>query len=808
MHGFDFVETISRDLLYSLRTMRKNPIFSATAVLTLALGIGGNTAIFAIIHAVLLKPLAYPDPDRLVQVSESATSVRFDEMKSAARSYKGLGDYLGGVFDVTLSGGAEPEVLKGVSVSSNFLSILEVEPLLGCSFRPEEETPGGPNVAMISAELWRRRFDGDAGILTETVTLAGRPYSIVGVLPAGFQFPQPDVDVWVTRPADFVNTTSPLLGVFARLNLNVGIEQATSELLVLNQQYRTAHPGMLDGDQKSVERVKPLRDQLVVNVRFMLWLLFGAVGFVLLIACANIASLLLARAAARSREFAVRAAIGASHARLMRQLLVESVALAIAGAAVGMLLAKLILTGIGQISSLELPRAGEIRLDGIVIGFSVLLSLTAGVLFGLIPSLGASRPDLADVLRASGEAASLTGKKRLALGISARGALVIGQVALSVVLVIGSALLIRSMARLYGVNPGFNTSNLLTLHISLSPSRYDTGRKQAEFFNDLVGRVQSLPGVRSAAATFTLPMMIFPRTPVQLASQPLQPLNQRPLAAIQDVTTTYFHTLGIPLKRGRDFSQRDSASAPLTAIINERLAHTLWPAYPRGPDPVGEHILIGARADNVEVVGIVADVHQVLEKDPVPAVFRPFDQYPLVSAGFIVRTERDPLQFVHAIRDQVLVIDRDQPISAVHTMEDLTEAAGSQRRLFLVLLGCFAGAALLLAVIGIYGVIAYSVSQRSQEIGIRRALGAQDADVLSLLISQGLALTLTGIVLGILGALALRRVMTSFLFQTSPTDPLTFTSVVLLFLVVAIAASYIPARRAARLEPTTVLRNG
>jgi putative ABC transport system permease protein len=801
-----FLETIWQDARHALRTMRKNPAFAATAVLTLALGIGGNTAIFAIIRGVLLKPLGYHDPDRLVQLSRGATSVRFDEMKDAARSYAGLGDYLNSVFDITLSTRAGPEVLKGTSVSGNFLNILQVDPLLGRAFRPEEDTASGPPVAMISADLWRRRFDSDPGILSKTVILGATPHTIVGVLPPGFQFPHSDVDVWVPRPFDFVNTSSPLLGIFGRLKPGVDIQQATAELAVLNQHYRTAHPGMLDGKTNTVELVKPMRDQLVANVRYMLWLLFGAVGFVLLIACANIASLLLARAASRSREFAVRASVGASRGRLIRQLLAESLVLAVCGAALGVLLARWSLTGLTHLAALDLPRTGEIHLDGMVLAFAVLLSLVTGMIFGLIPSLGASRPDLAGVLRASGEAASLTGKKRIALGLSARGALVIGQVALSMVLLIGAALLMQSLVRLYGVNPGFNATQLLTLHISLPIARYDTSQKQAAFFDELAQRVQLLPGVQGAAATFTLPMMIFPQTPVQPANQPPLPLNQRQLAAIQDVTTDYFRTLQVPLRRGRDFSGRDTADVPFIAIINESLARALWPSYPNGVDPVGQHIRIGIKPNPVEVVGIVADMHQVLEKDPLPAVFRPFDQYPLESAGFLVRTAGDPLQYVRSIRDQVLALDRDQPISSVQTMDDLMEAEGGERRAPLMLLGCFACAALLLAVIGIYGVIAYSVAQRTQEVGIRRALGAQDTDILRMVVRQGLALTLAGVALGIAGALALTRLLSDLLFHTKAIDPLTFAGVALLFILVAFAASYIPARRAAKIDPMAALR--
>jgi predicted permease len=641
-----------------------------------------------------------------------------------------------------------------------------------------------------------------------TVTLAATPYVIVGVLPTGFQFPFPDVDVWIAKPTELVNALSPVLSVFGRLKPDVDLKQATTELAVLNQHYRAAHPGMLDGNANQEEQVAPLRDRLVASVRVMLWVLFGAVGFVLLIACANVASLLLARSASRSREFAVRAAIGASRGRLIRQLLAESVLLAVVGGALGVLLAKLSLIGIGQMIALELPRAGEIRLDGLVLGFAVLLSIGTGVLFGLVPSLGSSRPDLASALRASGEAASLTGKKRVALGLSARGALVIGQVALSMVLLIGAALLMESLARLNRVNPGFNPEHLLTLHISLSPSRYDTGQKQAAFFDELARRVQSMAGIRSAAATLTLPFTGFARTPVQLANQPPQALNQRPLAIIQAVTPATFRTLEIPLKRGREFSERDDASASLAAIISESLARVLWPAYPNGLDPVGQRILIGSKADPVEIVGIVADIHQALGANPWPGVYRPLDQYPVANASFAVRTAGDPLQVVHAVRDQVLAIDRDQPASAFETMETLMESEGSQRRLILMLLGCFAGVALLLAVIGIYGVIAYSVAKRTQEVGIRRALGAQNMDILRLIVGRGLALTLVGVALGVGGALGLTRVMTSLLFHTSATDPVAFVGIALLFVIVALAASYIPARRAARIDPATALRIG
>lgn len=809
MRSLERLASVWQDVRYLLRTLGANPAFAATAVLTLALGIGGNTAMFAIVRAVLLKPLAYREPDRLVQITGGATTVRYREILNSARSYSAIGASLNGAFDVTLSIGADPEVLKAASTSANFLDILGVTPIAGRAFRPQEQEPAQSNVALISAELWRGRFGGDPAILGKTLTIAAKPFVIVGVLPPAFQFPQAGVDVWFPIPSNYVEIYSPTVAIFGRLKRGVSAREATAELAVLNQRYRAAHPGMLDGKPNKVEVVTALRDRLVENVRFMLWMLFGAVGFVLLIACANIASLLVVRGAARTREMAVRAAVGASRWRLIRQMLAESVVLAVGGAAIGLLLVEFALRGIARKFALHLPRSGSIHLDGAVLGFALGLSIATAVLFGLIPALAASRPDLVGVLRASGRAAGSGSRwwnQRRMLGIGAQDVLVIGQVALSMVLLIGAALLIESLVRLYRVNPGFDTSHLLTMHISLPASRYKDGPRQAAFFDELARRVQTVPGIRGAAATFTLPLTIYPMTPVQLANEARLPLNQRLLAAVQSVTPAYFDTLGIPLRRGRGFSERDMAPTPLVAIINESLARALWPAYPAGFDPVGQRVLIGARADPFQVVGIVADMHQVLDKDPAPAVFRPFDQYPLLSAGFLVRTAGDPRQITHAVRDQVLSLDRDQPISQVQTVDDLIDTEAGERRLPLLLLACFAGAALVLAMIGIYGVIAYSVAQRTQELGVRRALGAQDADVLRMIVGRGFVLTGAGIAIGMSGALLLTRLLSSLLFHTSRLDPLTFAAVALLFLFAALGACYVPARSAARIDPMSALR--
>ncbi len=823
-----YLEAMWQDIVYALRTMRKNPAFALTAVLTLALGIGGNAAMFTVIRAVLLKPLAYRDPDRLVLLSMDYprrnvkdgrfTLGRFEQMRATARSFTGIGAFLFSTEEMTLSGGgADPEALKRARVSANFLEILGVQPVLGRSFLPEEDTPGGPPVAMISEALWRRRFASDPQVAGKMTALDATPYTIVGVLPAGFTFPFAGVDVWVTRPWEqsrlpprtWVYTTS-LFG-FARLKPQVSLEQARAEMSVLNQQYMAAHAGRLDVEPDATLRVVPLKDQLVANVRPMLWILFGAVAFVLLVACANVASLLLARATARSREFAVRAAIGAARGRLIGQLLTESTILSIAGGVLGVLFANWGLSAIASASALYVPRAGEIRLDGLVLGFTLALSIATGVLFGLLPSLHASRPNLADVLRESGAGAGRGSSGRPMLGVSPRGLLVVGQVALSVVLLIGAVLLIESFARLHSVDPGLQPANLLTMKIALPLARYDTGPKRAAFFNELAPRVEAMPGVRAAAVALSLPTTVLLGTNIQVEGQPLVEPRQQPMSTLQSITPGYFHTMGIPVRRGREFTARENTpGGPPVVIINESFARRFWPAYPRGQDPIGRHISEGAdKIGGLEIMGIVADVRERgLAFDATPAFYVPCVVHPPQTAYLAVRTEGDPRRFIHTIRSQVLAMDRDQPISDVRTMEEVLEASMGQRRLTMALLGLFAGVALVLAVVGIYGVIAYSVALRTQELGIRRALGAGYGDILRLVLGQALGLALAGVILGIGGAFALTRVMTGLLFHVSPTDPATFVGIALLFLFVALAAGYLPARRAARIDPMAALRVG
>jgi len=813
MNRFGLLETIWRDALYALRTMRQKPAFVATAILTLALAIGGNTAMFTVIRAVLLRPLRYRDSDRLVRISGGATPTRFAEMQAGAHSFTALGAF-SGQEDLTLSGSAEPEVLNGVRVSASFLRILDVDPLRGRGFRPEEDAPGGTPVVMISAELWQRRFAGDPRIVGKTATLAATPYLIIGVLPPRFQFPFPGVNLWLTAPSESPRfpsksrALSPFLTIFGRLKPGVSLAQANAELKVIRRQYAMGHPTMLDAKPKTPVEVTAMKDDLVANVRSMLWMLFGAVGFVLLIACANVASLLLARAASRSREMAVRSALGAARSRLIGQLLAESLLLSLSGGILGALLAAWSLRAIPLITSFDLPRAGEIRLDWMVLGFAATLSVATGALFGLAPSLAASRPDLMGVLRASGEDANRRSPSGILTGLNVRGLLLVGQVALSIVLLIGAALLIESVSRLRGVHVGFNPAHLLTMQLSLPPVRYDTAQKKVSFFQELVRQVGSSPGIRNATAASSLPMSGYAGTPVQDAGKPLLKLNERLIATVLVIAQGYFCTLEIPLRRGREFTERDTEDAQRVAIIDEALARRFWPAYPQGQDPVGQRLWVGGlNPKPAQIVGVVADVHQNLEGSAWPeTVYVSFAQSPLPFAMLAVRTEGEPLRLTSVVREQVRALDKDQGVSEIRSMDDLVEEQVGQRRLLVILLGSFAAVALLLALIGIYGVIAYSVAQRTREMGIRRALGAQQSDILRLVVAQGLRLALAGVAVGIAGAYGLTRLMESLLFHVTATDPKTFAGVALLFLFVALAASYFPARRATRIDPMAALR--
>ncbi len=828
---FPLFETILHDLAYAARILRKSPAFTLAALLTLALGIGGNTLMFSVIHAVLLTPLPYHDSSRLVRLSEDHprdnvrdagfTQERFDAIRSSSRSFADLAAYFIAFENITLSGSAGPIVLRGARVSHNFLDIVGVAPALGRSFLPEEDRRGGAPVAMISSELWSSRFNSDPRVIGKTVALNSIPHTIIGVLPIGFAFPGADLDVWVTRPAEFSAippqgwSTTPILLGLGRLTPGATLEQAQAELDVLTRQFDASHPREAD----VIIRGALFSTHLVARVRTMLWILFGAVTLVLLGACANVAGLLLARANARSAEFTVRSALGAARSRLIGQLLSESLLLSLVAAAAGVLLAW---WGAGAIAHLHsiaafdrtadayggLPRASEIRVDGLVLAFAAAVSIGTGILFGLFPALQASRSNAVTILHAGGEGRGTAAKA--ASGWSTRGFLVTFQVALSIMLLIGATLLLRTLLHLYSEGPGFQPDHLLTMQIALPPARYGNAQKLTTFYDELVRRASSVSGVRSASVSLTVPTGAKWAAPLQPAAEAPLPLERRVQSQYQSVSPSYFETLKIPVRRGRLFTERDEApTAPPVLIINESLARRFWPSYPGGLDPVAQHIRLGAdqSSPGLEVVGIVADVRESgLAAHTNPEFFFPIHIFPPQRAALIVRTGAAPEHFAGALRAQVLAIDPDQPVSAVQTMDAVLSGSVGEQRLAFLLLGAFAGVAVLLAIVGLWGVISYSVAQRTREVGIRRALGAQQGDILRLIVGQGLGLTLAGVVIGIAAALALTRVMKGLLFGVTATDPATFVLVAGLFLVVASFASYLPALRATRMDPMSALR--
>ena len=820
---FSSLEDLLSDIVHSIRVLSKAPVFAAAAILTLGLGIGGNTAMFTVIRDVLLKPLPYADPEQLVRLAmdnpdrnrlmPQFTPVRYAQLREESRSFLAVGAF-GMSEDFTLQAGSTPETLTGIHISGNFTSLLEVRPVLGRGFLPEEDTPGGAPVAMISAALWQRYLHSDPSIVGKTIDLDSKSYTVVGVLPPRFAFPRPNIDIWLPRPAEWSmippsgQLHAATLTGFARLRPTVTLKQAQAEIDVLNRQYNHAHPGMADANPGSVLQIRKLKDEVLANVKEMLWVLFGAVCLVLLIACANIASLLLARASSRSQEFAVRASLGASRLRLIRQLLTESILLAVAGGSLGVLFAKIALAAISHVSTLDLPQAHEIRLDGMMLAFTGALSVLTGLLFGLLPAFRASRPNVVKALRIRGEGAGHAAHRENILGINPRSFLLLGQIALSIVLLISAGLLLKSFFRLRSVDPGFRSSGLLTAQIALPPLRYDSNLKRAAFWSQLVQQLQQMSRVSGAAATFTLPMSPAYALMFQPAEEALKTANERPIAQFESVTPGYFETFGIPLRAGRIFTIHDNVPGgrPMV-IINETLARRFWPGYPTRVNPVGKRLILGTGTSSAEIVGVVGDVHEYdLANEAGLEIYAPCALSPPQTGSIVVRTAGPPQNFAETLRKALFSIDPVQPVSNIQTMSERIDHTFTQRQTTLALLALFAAMATVLAAIGIYGVIAYSVTQRTEELGIRRALGAQNRDILRLVMGGGVRIAAFGIAAGLLGGLAATRMIAGLLFHVGRTDPATFVEIALLFFLVAIAACYFPAGRAIRIEPMRALR--
>ena len=800
------------DLRYALRMLIKSPAFSLIAILTLGLAIGANSAIFSVVNAVLLRPLPYAHSEQLVRVFGSqpqlalapTSPANFLEWKEENEVFERIATYVGQGFNLT--GGDKPERVIGARVSADLFPLLGVQPGLGRAFTEEEDHDGHGQVVILSHEFWQSRFGGDSNTLNQTITLNEKPYTVVGIMPPGFAFPDTRTQVWTPvafNPAERATRDTNFIDVIARLKPGVSIEQARAHMTALAQRQAERYPQSNTGVGA---KVISLHEQTVGDVRPMLVVLLGAVGFVLLIACANVANLLLARAAARQKEMAIRGALGASRSRVVRLLLTESVVLAVLGGAVGLLLASWSLDLLVSLKPANLPRLAEIGINRTVFIFTLTISVVTGIVFGLIPAFQASKPDLNEGLKDSGRGATGgPGRHRV------RTLLVVSEIALSLVLLVGAGLMMRSFARLLAVDPGFKADHVLTAFVSLPVSKYPRGEEQAAFFGRLIERLRNLPGVSSAGVVSDMPLFGGSSTGFEIDGRPAPLPGQRPLTDYRMISPDYFTAMGMRLVKGRAFSRHDTEDAPGVVIINETMAARFFP----GEDPIGKRIgLSGNPRDWREIVGVVGDVRNYgVDADVKPEAYVPFVQNApgylasVASAmNVIVRSTNDPAALTAALREQVQALDKDQPVSEVRTMEWYLSESMAQRRFNMLLLGAFGGLALVLAAVGIYGVIAYTVTQRTHEMGIRIALGARGGDILKLIFAHAMLTTLAGIVIGLGAALALTRLLQNLLYQVTATDPFVFGSITLLLLLVAMVATYIPARRAMKVDPITALR--
>jgi len=803
-----------QDLRYGARMLRKNLSFTAIVVLTLALGIGANTAIFSVVYTVLLKALPYPQAARLVMVYENVqlptyqnkrntpSPGNFSDWSAQNTVFESMAAYSNRSFNVTGTG--EPLRLEGELVSAGFFPALRVNAALGRVFTPEEDHPGNSQVVLISDGLWRSRFAADPRVLGSKIFLDDQAYEIIGVMPPGFHFPDPDDQLWAPlalSPEELVNRGSHYLNVFARLRPGVTLAQAQAQMNAIARHLTELYP---DSNTGVAAEVVPLHEDIAGPVRPALLVLVGAVGLVLLIVCANIANLLLARASARHREIAVRLALGASRGRITRQLLTETILMALLGCGVGVLLASWGLGGIRILAATNLPRAEEFSLSGPVLLFSLVISVAAGVVFGVSPAFQAMQRNVQDTLK-SGSRESAEGSR-----LRTRSFLVVLETALGFVVVIGAGLLLRSFVSINHVRLGFQPDGLLTFRVIPRGERYSQSAQRTLFYQQAIEKLRALPGMRSAAAITFIPLTLSKgRKGFTIDGRPPSGPGQVPLASYDIVTPDYFQTMRIPLLEGRDFSWRDSPETQPVVIINEAMAKRYWP----GEDPLGKRFHQASPDDKfpwMTIIGVVADVREFSPTvEAEPTMYFPVAQfiYPGgILRDWILRTTGDPTRVASSVTGAIWGVDRNLPVTRIRTMEEVRSISLASERMNLLLFGLFAVLALALATIGIYGVLAYSVAQRTREIGIRLALGAHHNDVLRLVVGQGMRLAALGILLGLSGALTLTRLMAGMIYGVSTTDPVTFLSVAILLGLVAAAACYIPARRAMRVDPMVALR--
>jgi len=823
--GVHFAETLLQDVRYGVRTMRRAPGFTLTAVLALALGMGANTAIFSVVNAVLLRPLPYEKPDRLMQVWHTPPQKSFPGMpiftvspanfldwRTQNHSFEGMAAY--GFGRYTITGSGHPETLRVVAATHGLLAILHAQPLLGRGFLDGEYESGHEHEVLLSYGLWRSYFAGNPDIVGKNIQLNGQAFTVVGVMGAEFDFPvsgDPDARAQMWKPMAWTDHERAVrdnrnYGVIARLKDGVTLKQAQAELDAISNRLAQDYPN----DDKGWGAIAiSMRDDLVSDVRPALLILQGAVALVLLIACANVANLMLARALSRRKEVAVRTALGATRRRLLQQALSETLLLAVAGGMLGLVFAHYGVILIVKFLAQRLPRSNEIALDGWVLAFTLGISLLTGFAFGLLPALRMAKADLHEALKQGlGRTAVDSGGSRT------RNVLVVSEVALSLMLLIGAGLLIRSLWVLQHVNPGFDPSRVVTMAVSVPPGKFAEPQQQIGYFGRVLERVRSLPGVQSAGLIDSLPLSgDGSHQPISVEGRPPAPMADLPEVDVRLISPGYMGAMHIPLLNGRDVDDSDVAGRPGAVLISESMAKSFWP----NEDAVGKHLTLYFFPDLPRVVvGVVADVKMTAmnETQPAPTLYFPLAQlspvrgaaWRSIPMSLAVRTGSAPLSVLPAITGAIRETDGDVPLLNIRTMDDSVSASLSPERFAMLLLGAFAGLALLLAVVGIYSVMSYSVSRRTNEIGIRVALGASRGDVLLLVVRQAMLLALIGSAIGIAGGLSLSRLMASQLYGVGPTDPITFVAVAALLMLVSLAASYLPARRAMRVEPTAALR--
>ena len=808
------MNALAQDLRYGLRILMKRPGFTAIALMTLALGIGANTAVFSVVNAVLLRPLPFPQPERLVYVWESLRSdpsntdsmspYNFTDLHERNQSFDAY--FALRYTSAALTGSGLPESLNVIEASADFGRTMGMPAALGRIFTADEDQPGKNRVIVISDGLWKRRFGADAQVIGQSVQLNGEPYTVIGVMPAGFNFPNPEIDLWKPMALDlskYPRGSAFLQGV-ARLKEGVTLEQAYADLMAvaapLEQQYPNSNRDVT---------FKPvlLRTQLVGEIERPLLILFGAVVLVLLIACVNVANLVLGRATARWKEIALRSALGASRGSLIRMLLTESVLLAVMGGALGLLLAAYGIDALTKINPDAIPSRHQVTMDGFVIVFTFAMSLITGVLFGLVPAWQATGTDLNRALREDSRSATGTGRLKLI-----RNGLVVAEVGLSLVLLVGAGLLLQSFWKLLHVNPGFRPENVATCQVTLPRVKYPEFRQRTDFFRRVLDEVRALPGVESAAAVTAIPFGgSRGQSSFSIDARPTPPGSDGPSADRHQSSPGYFQAVGIPLLAGRDFSDADDPAHPGVIIINEAAARQFWP----DEDPLGKRVTVGlpdeitlyGKLVSREIIGIVGNVKHEKLNDPFqPEIYMPAWQLPAESMSLVVRGQARAETLINGMRDAVQSIDKDQPIRRARLLDISIARSVAPQRFVTMLLMLFAGIALLLAGVGIYGVMSHTVTQRTHEIGIRMALGASSRDVLRLVVGQGMLLAAGGLGVGLVAALALTRLMKALLFNVSASDPITFAAIALLLGGVALLACYLPARRAARVDPMVALR--